>query len=35
MLFAGVEEERFYFVHSYGVRDWTLRDERPHDARRW
>ncbi|GEP32897.1 imidazole glycerol phosphate synthase subunit HisH [Nocardioides szechwanensis] len=24
-LFAGVEAERFYFVHSYGVRDWTLR----------
>jgi len=24
-LFAGVEKERFYFVHSYGVRDWTLR----------
>ena len=24
-LFAGVEDERFYFVHSYGVRDWTLR----------
>lgn len=23
-LFAGVESERFYFVHSYGVRDWTL-----------
>lgn len=23
-LFAGIEEERFYFVHSYGVRDWTL-----------
>jgi glutamine amidotransferase len=23
-LFAGVEEERFYFVHSYAVRDWTL-----------
>lgn len=23
-LFAGVEDERFYFVHSYGVRDWTL-----------
>jgi imidazole glycerol-phosphate synthase subunit HisH len=21
-LFAGIEEERFYFVHSYGVRDW-------------
>ena len=24
-LFAGIEHERFYFVHSYGVRDWTLR----------
>ncbi|KQY64009.1 MULTISPECIES: imidazole glycerol phosphate synthase subunit HisH [unclassified Nocardioides] len=23
-LFAGVEDQRFYFVHSYGVRDWTL-----------
>jgi len=23
-LFRGVEGERFYFVHSYGVRDWTL-----------
>ena len=23
-LFAGVEDERFYFVHSYGVRDWVL-----------
>jgi glutamine amidotransferase len=23
-LFVGVERERFYFVHSYGVRDWTL-----------
>ena len=23
-LFAGVEGERFYFVHSYGVRDWEL-----------
>jgi glutamine amidotransferase len=23
-LFAGIEQERFYFVHSYGVRDWTL-----------
>jgi imidazole glycerol-phosphate synthase subunit HisH len=23
-LFAGVEEERFYFVHSYGVREWAL-----------
>jgi len=24
-LFAGVEHERFYFVHSYGVREWTLQ----------
>ena len=23
-LFDGVADERFYFVHSYGVRDWTL-----------
>jgi glutamine amidotransferase len=23
-LFAGVEHERFYFVHSYGVRSWEL-----------
>lgn len=23
-LFAGVEDERFYFVHSYGVRSWIL-----------
>ena len=24
-MFAGVEDERFYFVHSYGVRKWTLQ----------
>ena len=29
-LFEGVEDERFYFVHSYGVRDWDPRDQRPH-----
>ncbi len=23
-LFRGIEDERFYFVHSYGVREWTL-----------
>lgn len=23
-LFAGIEQERFYFVHSYGVRRWEL-----------
>lgn len=24
LLFEGIENERFYFVHSYGVLDWTL-----------
>lgn len=28
-MFAGVEGERFYFVHSYGVREWLLQPERP------
>lgn len=28
-MFAGVEGERFYFVHSYGVRSWILE---PHAA---
>jgi glutamine amidotransferase len=23
-LFRGIEDQRFYFVHSYGVRDWKL-----------
>jgi glutamine amidotransferase len=23
-LFAGIEDQRFYFVHSYGVREWGL-----------
>ena len=26
-LFRGVEDERFYFVHSYGVREWLLRTD--------
>ncbi len=26
-LFAGVESERFYFVHSYAVQRWQLPDE--------
>ncbi len=26
-LFAGVESERFYFVHTYGVRSWELADD--------
>lgn len=31
-LFAGVEDERFYFVHSYAVRDWTLAEPTGHFA---
>jgi glutamine amidotransferase len=27
-LFAGVESERFYFVHSYAVQSWTLEEPR-------
>nr|WP_202892407.1 imidazole glycerol phosphate synthase subunit HisH [Kribbella shirazensis] len=27
-LFDGLEKERFYFVHSYGVRTWELTDTR-------
>jgi glutamine amidotransferase len=26
VLFAGVESERFYFVHSYAVQAWTLEE---------
>jgi len=26
-LFAGVEEERFYFVHSYAARSWDLQTD--------
>jgi glutamine amidotransferase len=26
-MFEGVEEERFYFVHSYGVRSWALETQ--------
>ena len=29
VLFAGVRDERFYFVHSYGVRSWDLGHEDP------
>lgn len=28
-LFAGIEDERFYFVHSYGVQRWVLE---PHGS---
>ncbi len=27
-LFAGIENERFYFVHSYGVRRWVMAPSR-------
>ena len=27
-LFEGIDKERFYFVHSYGVRAWELEDTR-------
>ena len=27
VLFAGVENERFYFVHSYAMNTWDLREE--------
>lgn len=28
-MFAGLEDERFYFVHSYGVRRWELDGDTP------
>ncbi|MGQ0846337.1 MAG: imidazole glycerol phosphate synthase subunit HisH [Sporichthyaceae bacterium] len=28
-LFEGIEDERFYFVHSYAARAWTLQAEPP------
>ena len=28
-LFAGVEDERFNFVHSYGVRTWDFHQGQP------
>ncbi|MFT4469868.1 imidazole glycerol phosphate synthase subunit HisH [Arthrobacter sulfonylureivorans] len=28
-LFAGIEDERFYFVHSYGVQHWNFDVTRP------
>ncbi|MFT4187279.1 MAG: imidazole glycerol phosphate synthase subunit HisH [Aeromicrobium sp.] len=29
VMFAGIEGERFYFVHSYGVRSWELDGDTP------
>lgn len=31
-LFAGIEDERFYFVHSYGVTHWRLQTQAPFPA---
>lgn len=28
-LFAGIGEERFYFVHSYAARDWVMNSQSP------
>ncbi|WP_347344485.1 imidazole glycerol phosphate synthase subunit HisH [Microbacterium sp.] len=28
-LFQGIEDERFYFVHSFGAQQWTLEVTRP------
>jgi len=32
VLFDGIGDERFYFVHSYGARDWTLEPDPRHQA---
>ncbi|MEV8212225.1 imidazole glycerol phosphate synthase subunit HisH [Leifsonia sp. NPDC077715] len=29
VLFDGLQDERFYFVHSYAAQDWTLHPEAP------
>lgn len=36
-LFAGIEDERFYFVHSFAAQDWTLEVDPPfpHPAVTW
>ena len=31
-LFAGIEDERFYFVHSYGATSWNLQTQPPFPA---
>ena len=32
VLFRGIEDERFYFVHSYGVQDWAFDQSIQHMA---
>lgn len=29
LMFAGIEQERFYFVHSYAARSWTMPAQPP------
>jgi glutamine amidotransferase len=31
-LFAGIRDERFYFVHSYAAQNWTLETHEPFPA---
>ncbi len=31
-LFAGIDDERFYFVHSFGAQEWTLDPQPPFTA---
>jgi len=33
-LFSGIEQERFYFVHSFGAQQWTLETQAPFPAPR-
>lgn len=33
-LFEGIEQERFYFVHSFGAQHWTLETQHPFPAPR-
>jgi glutamine amidotransferase len=32
VLFDGIRDERFYFVHSYGAQDWSLDVQKPFRA---
>jgi glutamine amidotransferase len=32
VLFDGIADERFYFVHSYAAQDWSLETQRPYQA---
>jgi glutamine amidotransferase len=34
VLFRGIEEERFYFVHSYAAQNWSLETQPPFPAPR-